>query len=320
MEEFLRNLLHIPVQEQVFDKSVELPLLLTGLYDIKTFLIGEKLVYFIHPKEHIPLPNLKKHLLKLTTLLDGDSILYDDGYTRYGISKLTEMGVPFIFGDKNIYLPNMGIQIHEKPAAKWPDADCFSPFTQKLVLSALYKEWTYISGKEIAEQMNVSRMTVNRAFLELEALALPLITVEGKSKYLKNNLSREELFKLCEDFFISPIKKSVKMSTIPVEVRIKSGVSALAEYTMLGDNPYPTFAVDREQYRELAIKSADIISKDELPSCVIQIHRYLLAENGVVDPISAILSVASDELEDARIEQAVNEIKEGVFHGRWHIY
>lgn len=317
MEEFLKKLLHVPVQEKAFDKSGKLPLLLTGLYDIKIFIIGEKRVYLVHPKEHISLPKLKKHLVKLTTLLEGDCILYDDGYTRYGISKLMEMGVPFIFGDNNIYLPNLGIQIHEKPKAKLPDVDQFSPFTQKLILTTLYQGWKYISGKEIAENLAVARMTVNRALLELEALELPLVVMEGKAKYLKNDLSREELFKLCEYFLANPVKKNVRLRTIPEGVGVKSGVSALAEYTMLGDDPYPTFAVDQEQYRKLAVKSADITSKDEVPSCIIQIHRYLIAKNGTVDPISAMLSVPDDELEDARIEQAIEEIKEDVFNGRW---
>lgn len=317
MEELLKKLLHVSVQEKTFDQSEKLPLLFTGLYDIRFFVIGEKTVYIVQPKEHVSLPKLKKHFSKLTTLLGEDCILYGDSYTRYGIAKLTEMGIPFVFGDNNIYLPNLGIQIHEKTKVKLPEVEKFSPFTQKLILTAMYQGWKYISGKDVAEKLNVSRMTVNRALIELEALKLPLITMEGKAKYLKIDFGREKLFEMCEDFFINPVKKSVRMSSIPESVCIKSGVTALAAYTMLGDDPYPTFAVNQEQYRNLQVGNENIAAKDDVPACIVQIHRYLIDENGVIDPISAILSIDGEELEDARIEQAIEEIKEGVVNGRW---
>ncbi|MDO4280125.1 MAG: HTH domain-containing protein [Peptococcaceae bacterium] len=317
MEGLLENLLHVPVQEKVFDPAEKLPLLFTGLYDIRAFVIGERLVYLIRPKEPLSLTKLKKHFAKLAALLDGDCILYDDGYTRYGISKLVEMGIPFIFGDQNIYLPNLGIQIHEKPRTKLPDVEQFSPFTQKLVLTALYQRWQHISGKEMAEYFGVSRMTVNRALLELEALDLPLVAMEGKTKYLKYAFSRGMLYDLCKDYLINPVKKSIRLRVKPENVSIKSGVSALAAYTLLGDDPYQTFAVTQEQYRQLALNHAELAEKDEVPACIVQIHRYLIENNNIVDPLSAILSLPKDALEDVRIEQAVEEIKEAVFGGRW---
>ena len=104
---------------------------------------------------------------------------------------------------------------------------------------------------------------------------------------------------------------------IPDNTLAKSGVSALASYTMLADDRCPTFAVNQEQLRSLDLKSTDMTSKDETPACMLQVHRYLIEQNGVVDPISAILSVSKDDADDARVEQAIEVIKEGVFNGRW---
>lgn len=316
MEKLLANLLHVSVREQEFNKGM-VPLFLTGLYDIKAFDIDNQLIYLVHPKEQVSLPDLKKHLVKLKTLLGENCILYDDGYTRYGIARLIEMGVPFIFGDNNIYLPNFGIRIHEKTSAQLPDAERFSPFTQKLILTALYHGWTYISGKEISEKMQVSRMTVNRALLELEALELPLTEMSGKSRYFKNDLSREEFLKICKEFFISPVKKTLRLMKIPETVCIKSGLSALAAYTMLSDDLIPTYAVNQEQYRNLELGGRDLAPKGELPSCFIQIHRYLIIKDGTVDPVSTVLSVPDEERNDVRIEQAIDMIWDGVYNGRW---
>lgn len=96
---------------------------------------------------------------------------------------------------------------------------------------------------------------------------------------------------------------------IPDNTLAKSGVSALASYTMLADDRCPTFAVNQEQLRSLDLKSTDMTSKDETPACMLQVHRYLIEQNGVVDPISAILSVSKDDADDARVEQAIEVIK-----------
>ncbi len=318
MEAFLQRLLHIPVTEMAFDKSGQLPLLLTGLYEIRCFKVGEKIVYLVHPKEQVALPQLKKHIAKLTKILAADCILYDDGYTRYGIKRLMELGIPFIFGDNNIYLPNLGIQIHERQKAVLPDIDQFSPFTQKLLLTVLYHGWNDISGKELAERLDVTRMTINRALLELEALSLPFVTVNGRVKYFKNELSLEKTYALCRQYFINPVKRTIRVNHIPSDNMLLSGVSALARYTMLGEDQYPTYAVDQEKLRRLAITPKDITPKEDNPACVIQVHRYLIANEDVVDPVSAILSVPDDELDDARVEQAIDDIWEGIYNGRWN--
>lgn len=317
MKETLERLLHVPIQEVNFDVYGKLPLLLEGLYNIRAFKISGTVVYMINPKEHISLPKLKKHLAKLTDILQGECILYSEGYSRYGISKLVEMGVSFIFGDNNIYLPNLGIRIHEKNKAKLPNVKEFSPFTQKMILIAIYDGWECISGREISEILGVSRMTVNRAFLELEALGIPTIIFQGKSKYFKSSFSRKDLFGLCEEFFINPVKKTIKINSSSQKADIKSGVSALAVYTGINDDSYSTFAVTQEEYRNLKINSTEIADKYEYPCCVIQIHRYMIVRDHVIDPISAILSVPESERDDERIELAIEEIKKGVFDGRW---
>lgn len=314
IENTIANLLHVPVREQQFNKEL-IPLAFTGIYDIRSFMVEDQIIFLVHPREHVPLPDIKKHMAKLRTILGKNCILYGDGYTQYGISRLIEMGVPFIFGDNNIYLPNLGIRIHAKSDTRLPDIEKFSPFTQKLILTALYQQWTNISGKEISEQMKASRMTVNRALIELEALNLPLTEIRGKSRYFRNRFSNAGLLETCKAYFINPVKKTYRMMAIPKSVHVKSSTSALAEYSMLNDGPIPAYAVTQEQYRNLEIQDKDIARREDTPSCLLQIHKYLIANNGVIDPISAVLSIPDEERDDARVEQAINIIQEEVMNG-----
>lgn len=316
MEEYLRQLLHASVEEQPVDNPGRIPLMLSGIYEIKAYKIGQKTLYFIHPKVQISLPQLKKQFQKLRSILGADCVLYDDGYTRYGIPKLVEAGIPFIFGENNIYLPNFGIRLHEGPQPHYPDAEVFSPFTQKLILTALYQGWEHVSGKDLAEFFHVSRMTVNRSLIELEALGLPLTVLEGNTRYYNNHLQCEELYRQCEPYLINPVSKEVRMKYIPEKQMLKGGISALAEYSMLGDNAYLTFAVDRGQYRKIQVSQNDILPRRETPACIVQVHRYLIGQNGVIDPISTILSLSAEDREDARVEQSVNAVLEDIFHGK----
>lgn len=316
MEKTLTNLLHVPVREQQLSED-RIPLFLSGIYEIKAFIVENQTIFLIHPREFVSLPDIKKHMARLRTILGKNCILYGEGYTRYGIGRLIEMGVPFIFGDNNIYLPNLGIRIHEKTGASLPSIERFSPFTQKMILTALYRQWSCISGKEISERMDVSRMTVNRALIELDSLNLPLTEICGKSRYFQNSLSGKELLETCKAYFINPVKKTYRMMAIPKSVHVKSGFSAFAAYTMLNDGPIPTYALTQEQYRKLEIQDKDIAHREDTPSCLIQIHRYLILNNDVIDPISAVLSIPDDDRNDVRVEQAIQTIQQEVCNGKW---
>lgn len=315
-KEVLEHLLHTKILECAFDQRC-LPLLLSGLYGIRCFLIDGKKIYAVQPKEHVALPQLAKHMAQLKRRLQGSCILFDTGYTRYGMRRLVDYGIPFLYTDGNIYLPDMGIRIHESPAAHLPEVERFSPFTQKLVLTALYSGWNHLSGKEISLRMGVSRATANRAFVELEALDLPLVQREGKVNYWNTDLDRKALYNACHAYWCCPVRKTLKLTVLPEDLHIKGGLSALAAYSMLNDDAVPAFAVDQEGYRRLNLPKEAIATRDDQPSCVLQIHRYLIVRDDVIDPVSATLSVPETEQDDPRIEQAKEQIREDVFRGRW---
>lgn len=141
MQKILEDLLHVKVEEIAFDYKKKLPLFLQGGYEIRIFNIAGENVLFVRPKEQITFPTLKKHWKQFQELLGLQCVIYNDSYTRYGKERMIELGIPFVFGKDNIYLPTLGVILRKAREAKLPEVENFFPFTQKLVLTAIYHNW-----------------------------------------------------------------------------------------------------------------------------------------------------------------------------------
>ena len=83
---------------------------------------------------------------------------------------------------------------------------------------------------------------------------------------------------------------------------------------MLSDNSFTTYAITRQAAKNLHLEKLPQVPQGELPTSVIQVmgYTYLYEESEelVIDPLSAVLSLNQDELNDPRIEGAVREIME----------
>ena len=93
---------------------------------------------------------------------------------------------------------------------------------------------------------------------------------------------------------------------------ILSGMSALGFYSMLGDNPYPIYAVSKREIGELLAKNELLRSSADMPGCVIQELGYMIRFNNdqVIDPLSVALMITDSELNDPRVSKAVDEMLE----------
>lgn len=317
MQKTIENLLHVPVTEKTFDAQKKLPLNLQGMYEIKLYNIADEDILFVRPKEQITFPNLKKNWKRFQDILGLPCVIFDNNYSRYGKERMIELGIPFFFG-QDIYMPMLGVILRKAKTIELPEIETFSPFTQKLVLMAIYQNWKEKTCRQISEEMKVARVTVNRALVELQALELPMSIMQGKTRSFKNDYTSKELYEMCRPFMINPVAKTYRLGKIPDGVTEKSGISALATYSMLGDNAYETFGIDREEARNIRIDDYKKLPRTEVPGCMVQVLRYKISLNGVVDPISAILSLIEKEKSDPRVEGAIEDTLEEIWNGKWN--
>ena len=315
MQEFLSSLLHVDVTEREYSDLDKIPLFLLSSYQIKEVVIADTNILFIKPKTTVTFSALKKHWMKFEQLSGLPCVVFDDSYTRYGKKRMIELGIPFVFGSEDIYMPFLGIALTHKREVKLPEVEKFSPATQKLVLTALYEKWEQFSIKEIAQTLQVSRMTVGRCLLELQTLGLPLVKTQGNTKCYTFSGNREMLYEMCLPYFINPVVRTYALKSLPNNVHCLGGISAIAHYSMLADDRYPTYALSREEYRQLQGNTYEICPKTEVPVCKLQVMRYKIEQNYVIDPLSAILCMTEQDKNDPRIENAIDMILEELWNG-----
>ncbi|MDD3252047.1 MAG: hypothetical protein PHV18_05735 [Lachnospiraceae bacterium] len=318
MEETLEKLFHVEISENENYNLPKMPLFLQNGYDIRVFSIQGENILFMKPKEMIAFSTLKKHWKRMSEIVDMECVICGDKYSRYGMQHMIELGIPFMFGEDHVYLPNLGIILRNKRQAQLPEIEKFSTFTQKMILQAIYGGWSEKSTKEISEAMGVSRITVNRALVEFQALHIPITVLEGKTRYLRMNHPIKSIYEMCEPFFFNPVIKEYHLADVPKNVSCLGGISALANYTMLGDNSYRTYVCGKEEAKKYGLDSCLKIPKYEVPACNVQVLKYVIEWNGCIDPISAVLSISEKDRRDPRVEGAIEEVLEEVFDGRWN--
>lgn len=304
----MSKLLHAPVDEREFFDINRLPLFLVSGYEIRLFSILGMDVLFVKPKQQLTFAALKKQWGKFISITGMQSVIYGDKYTRYGRERMIELGIPFFFGKDNMYLPFLGIAFGKQKMLQLPETEMFSPLTQKMILLAIYEKWEKLSTKEICEKMDVSRVTAARILIELQALGLPLVVLEGKTKFFHHRGNRKELYQMCQEYLVNPVMKKMSLAEIPADMRRKSGYSAIADYSMLTDNDYPTYGVTRQEYQDMGIAGYPIQPPTDNPACLVQVLRYVIERDGHVDPISAYLSLSDGEKKEPRTESALDEI------------
>lgn len=271
MQKLLSDLLHVEVIERAYDGQKNLPLFLTGNYQIKLITIAGADLLFVHPKTPVTFSALKKHWGKFEQLTGLPCVIFDDSYTRYGKKRMIELGIPFVFGNEDIYLPFMGVVLMHKRNTTLPDVEKFLPATQKMELMAFYERWNMLSTKEISNRLQFSRMSAGRCLIELQSLGLPLVEIKGKTKYYVFSGTRKMLYELCKSYFINPVVKTYLLKEIPDNVHCLGGISAFAHYSMLAEDRYPTYALSREEYTLLRGKEYELCPKIEVPACKLQV-------------------------------------------------
>lgn len=311
----IEKLLHIPFKEQEYTKENALPLFLRGAYELKN-LQGEGVSFLCAaPKEKVNFATMRKHRSKLKELTGMECVFCVDALSAYTKGKMLEEGIPFILGEKEVYLPFLGMILNNtvKKDKKRPLRIAY--LTQKMLLTVLYQKIADVSVTDMAKILGVSKMSVTRCFDELEAFELGLIQNNGTAgRHLILRKRREAFWEAIKPILRNPVEKQYFLDCIPPWPLPASGLTAISHFTMLADNSYATHAMTKQQAKDLHPENLPQVPHDEIPAAVIQIMGYSYpfrdAGESVIDPLTAVLSLNAEELSDPRIEGAIQKIVE----------
>lgn len=315
LEVYLSQVLSLHVKIRSCKKIDELPFFLGNSYDFYEMSLFEHPCLLMQPKAHIEVtPALaRKHWEQVQKKWKGLCIYSQPTISAYNRKRLIEHRVPFIIPGNQMYLPDLGIDLHEhfrKPYSQ--SVKSFSPATQTVIIYALLHESKEgLTPSKMAQELNYTLMTMTRAFDELQATNLGEIIRQGKERRWYINEDEHELWKQAKPFLRSPIKHRTWLSQKqPV---IIAGLSALSHFSDLNEPLMPVFAIGPAQWETLKKSGVKETPSSEGALIELEIWRYdpsLFAKDGLVDPFSLYLSLK--ESKDERIEAALEELMERI--------
>ena len=311
MKEFIEKSIGMEVDIKDIDYNGRLPMIYSSLYDFKIASIHNIEWLIAIPKEKINLAQLRKNHRQIEKLLDMRCALYIKNTSTYSKSAMIADGIPFIVEDKDIYLPFLGILLNSARERTIKPVQRISFLTQKMILTAIYERWNEVTVTKAAEQLDITKMSASRCFDEIDFFDMPILGTKGKSRVINVPDDVKELWSSIEVYMRNPVINIFYIND-NLNLPVFGGMSALAEYSMISDNKYPTYVVAKKDIKDLALKDRLVDIKKDEPSCIIQEVGYVVSfdKGDAIDPLSLLLSLSDGEKKDERIEISIREMLE----------
>lgn len=232
---------------------------------------------------------------------------------------LIKRQIPFIIPDRAIFIPNQVISVAHVPSVAVEEKQSLSSWAEVFLIRQLLKgDLEGKTGLELSELLPISKMTVSRAFRELELSSLAELQQKAQSKTLHFD-NRDSLWQRVEKKLRNPVKTIVFVSSLPESsISRKSGISALSEMSMLADDRLPTFAISEQSFREAlrTEKLKKVFEEDAVSRMEIWIRDpKMLSADGCVDPISLYISLKDNP--DERVQHELETLMKKINLKGW---
>ena len=313
LKKYLKNTLGIEpiIRALKVDVLKTLPMYIANGYTLYYIELFQHDFMLVEVKNNFITNRLKKHLDLIRKTFNKNTIAVIPQLEAYSRARLIEKKIPFIIPGKQMYLPDLLIDLKEYGNKPKEIPKTMRPATQFLLLYHLQvKSLEGINLKSIAEILDYDAATISRAVYYLHNTGL--CTLEGaKEKILHFNKTKKELWKEAEPLMNNPIKKTTYYTGWVDDANMfKSNNNALAHYTDLNDDIIEFYAV-RPGYtkliggvnlRETAIHEGNVCIEEW------KYNPSLLTKGDFVDPLSLYLCFRNEH--DERIEMALEQIIE----------
>ncbi len=276
-------------------------------------LLGTPLLLMIDRESAEQSPaTVRKHLDLVRDRQDVRVVYVRDRVTAYNRKRLVDQRIPFIVPGNQMYLPPLGLDFRERFKRPPAERPALSPATQVLVLHALlHHEADVLVPARAAERLGYSRMTMTRAFDELEQQELGTVTKKGRERHLHLGADRRALWDKAQPVLRNPVTKRLTIQRVaPQPLGLVAGLAALAEQSMLAPPVYPIGALGQDDWKAVRGQQRVVeLSAPDESLQEIEVWRYrpqILADGDRVDRLSLYLSLHDHP--DERVAAALDEM------------
>lgn len=319
LKKYLDETLNTKTTAHAWRGKKELQFFLTDSYDFFEIVLFDKvcLAMVVKNEQEAAPAIVRKHWEQVKNKWGGPCFYVQSVISSYNRLRLIKHHVPFVIPDKQIYLPDLGVDLRERFEKQLIPKNHFSPATQAVLIYALNnKVGAGYNPSILVKKLGYTHMTMTRAFNELEAAGIGRMINKGKERWWCFEETKRALWEQTKSMLRSPIRSRESMNYFQGTKRpeiLLSGISALAETTMINPPLIPVYALGVEEYRQSNILRRIQLSPADEADLELEIWNYnpkVVSEHGRVDPFSLYLSLR--ETEDERVETALEEMMEKI--------
>jgi len=313
-----------PLAKSYLDR---LPLFITETYLLhKTELLNMEIILAeLKGKEELSILQTEKQLQQIKNALQMKVAIVLENVPAYNRKRLIEKGINFIVPDKQLYLPDLLIDLKENfinPKTKQKSEKLLPSAQFILIYHIIHRNETWkledYPFKEIARKLDYTPMAITNAIDNLKYNDLLEVTGE-KEKFIRFRYDRSELWNIVQqqNLLVNPVLKTVFVDEKPKDIfLLQSNASALQEYTDLNPSRQEYFAIEKTVFYGLQKSNVLVNPNEHEGRYALEIWKYnpltlvgeLPNDLPVVDPLSLYLSVKDSR--DERVEMALEQIIE----------
>ncbi|MDT8402481.1 MAG: hypothetical protein RQ743_12365 [Bacteroidales bacterium] len=291
------------------DKRKALPLYIKSEYNIFRVKLFRQDLIFAEVKGGFTTEKLRKNIETINKIFNTNTVAIIRQLEAYTRKRLVEKKIPFIIPGKQMYMPDLLIDLKEFGVRPKVQPKAMTPATQLLVLYHLQKEpLEEMNFKSLAEKFNYDQATITRSAYYLHNMEI--CTLKGtKEKSLHFNLDKRELWDKVEPLMSSPVKRTQYFSGWIGEMDLyRTNNNALAHYTDVNDDVVDFYAVRPGYFKFIGGVNLRKAAFLEGNICIEEwkYDPFYLAESEFVDPLSVYLCFRNKP--DERIEMALEQI------------
>lgn len=313
LETLLSSMLHQPCLIREAKATINLPLAYRNKFNLYHLTINCVECLIVEPVEQINLSQIRRQYQVIKRSTGLQSAFYLQQLTYYAKGILIREGIPFIWVDHFIYLPFMGIILNSAADREVKSIRSISFLTQKMLLISLYESWTDVTVTRASQKLAVSKMSATRCFDEISALHLPFLEKKGRSRLYSADPNKENMWSVIQPVMRNPLIRTFYLCEVPDSNNyLRSGYSALSDYSMLEDNVFPTYALTKDALSQFRKNQYAECLSEEQPLSIVQELGYQIPflDGKDIDPLSVSLIISQKDREDPRVDKAIDEMLE----------
>jgi hypothetical protein len=304
LKKYLNDVLHVTINIEDKDISVDLPKILKLRYKLKNInILDENYIIAICKNEPV-ITEIINNFKIISERTGRKVILILPVIASYTRKRLIENKIQFIIPFKQMYLPDLMIDLREIFDSIKINSIYISPVSQFLIIYHLIKNnINGMTASDLSKILPYTKMSLSRAFLEIENLKVAEMKSDKISKKVFFKKKGIDLWNEVLPFLKNPINSSIFVEN---EINYKSlkisGINALANFSNINEEELSCFALFNKNHKIKNTPVTESLYKIEL-------WKYdpdLLSDNKTVDPLSLYLTLKDSN--DERVQKSLKEL------------